>query len=131
LKVLIKNGKKKKTFTIIKYILLNIKNKSIKFKNFFLKIKKNMHLPLRLRIRIVAGRKTFIPVILLEKDQIMFILRFIFSSLKFRNEKSFKLKLLNELFDVFNNKGFSIKKKTQYNKDIKENIPNIRYLNFK
>jgi len=30
----------------------------------------------------------------------------------------------------FLNKGLSIKKQQQYNKDIKENIHNIRYLNF-
>jgi small subunit ribosomal protein S7 len=89
-----------------------------------------MHLPLKLRLRVVAGRKIYIPVILLENNEIMFILRFILSSLKFRNEKTLKVKLLNEFLDVFNNKGLSIKKKIQYNKDIKENIPNIRYLNF-
>ena len=89
-----------------------------------------MHLPLKLRLRIVAGRKTYIPVILLEKNEIMFILRFILLSLKSRSEKSFKDKLLNEFFDVFLNKGLSIKKKQQYNKDLKENIHNIRFLNF-
>jgi small subunit ribosomal protein S7 len=89
-----------------------------------------MHLPLKLRLRIVAGRKVFIPVVLVENNEITFILRFILSSLKFRNEKTIKLKLLNEFLDIFNNKGLSIKKKIQYNKDIKENIPNIRYLNF-
>jgi small subunit ribosomal protein S7 len=89
-----------------------------------------MHLPLKLRLRIVAGRKVFIPVVLIENNEITFILRFILSSLKFRNEKTIKLKLLNEFLDIFNNRGLSIKKKIQYNKDIKENIPNIRYLNF-
>jgi ribosomal protein S7 len=89
-----------------------------------------MHLPLKMRMRIVAGRKIYIPVILLEEKEIMFILRFIITSLKFRNENKFQDKLLNEFLDVFENKGLSIKKKIQYNKDLKENIPNIKYLNF-
>jgi len=130
IKILIKNGKKKKVFFIVNYIFLKIKKKVKNLKFFFLKIKKNMHLPLRLRLRIVAGRKLYIPVVLFENKEIMFILRFILLSLKSRNEKSFKDKLLNEFFDVFLNKGLSIKKQQQYNKDIKENIHNIRYLNF-
>lgn len=89
-----------------------------------------MHLPLKLRLRIVAGRKLYIPVILSENKEIMFILRFILLSLKSRSEKTFKDKFLNELFDIFFNKGLSIKRKIQYIKEIKENIHNIRYLNF-
>ena len=89
-----------------------------------------MHLPLKMRLRIVAGRKLYIPVVLMENKEIMFILRFILISLKSRTERTFKDKLLNEFFDIFFNKGLSIKKKQQYNKDIKENIHNIRYLNF-
>ena len=47
----------------------------------------------------------------------MFILRFILLSLKSRNEKTFKEKLLNEFLDIFLNKGLSIKKKgTKYGK---------------
>lgn len=130
MKILIKNGKKRKVFLILNYIFLKIKKKVKNLKFFFLKIKKNMHLPLKLRLRIVAGRKLYIPVVLFEKKEIMFILRFILLSLKNRTEKSFKDKLFNELFDVFLNKGLSIKKKQQYNKEIKENIHNIRYLNF-
>lgn len=130
IKILIKNGKKKKAFFFVNYIIFKIKKKVKNLKFFFLRIKKNMHLPLKLRLRIVAGRKTYIPVILLEKNEIMFILRFILLSLKSRSEKSFKDKLLNEFFDVFLNKGLSIKKKQQYNKDLKENIHNIRFLNF-
>lgn len=130
LKILIKHGKKKRAIFIIKFILLKLSEKRLNLNYFFFKIKKNMHLPLKLRLRIVAGKKIFIPVILLKEKQIMFILRFIFLSLKFRNEKYLKIKLLNEFLDIFNNKGLSIKKKIQYNKDIKENIPNIRYLNF-
>lgn len=130
LKVLIKEGKKKKALFFVNYIFLKIKKKVKNIKFFFLKIKKNMHLPLKLRLRIVAGRKLYIPVVLSENKEIMFILRFILLSLKSRNEKTFKDNLLNELFDIFFNKGLSIKKKIQYNKEIKENIHNIRYLNF-
>lgn len=130
IKILIKDGKKKKAFLIVNFFLLKLKEKFKNLKVFFLKIKKKMHLPLKLRLRVVAGRKIFIPVILTEEKEIMLILRFIFISLKFRSEKSLKIKLLNEFLDIFNNKGLSIKKKIQHNKDIKENIPNIRYLNF-
>ena len=130
IKVLIKEGKKKKSLFFVNYILLEIKKKVKNLKFFFLKIKKNMHLPLKLRLRIVAGRKLYIPVVLSEKKEIMFILRFILLSLKSRNEKTFKEKLLNEFLDIFLNKGLSIKKKIQYNKEIKENVHNIRYLNF-
>jgi len=89
-----------------------------------------LHLPLKLNSRIVAGKKLFIPHILKDKKEIKFIIRFIFLSLKNRNEKTFKERLLNELFDSFNNKGFTIKKKIQYNKEIKDCIPNLRYLKF-
>jgi ribosomal protein S7 len=130
LKILIKNCKKKRAISFLKFIILNIKKKYSNLNIFFFNIKNNMHLPLKLRMRIVAGRKIYIPVIISEEKEIMFILRFILSSLKYRNEKNFENKLLNELFDIFENKGLSIKKKIQYNKDIKENIPNIRYLNF-
>lgn len=130
LKILIKDGKKKKAIYFLKYIIVNLKKKFLDLKIFFLKIKNNMHLPLKMRMRIVAGRKVYIPVILYEDKEIMFILRFIFLSSKLRNEKMFENRILNELFDVFDNKGFSIKKKIQYIKDLKENIPNIRYLNY-
>ena len=130
IKILVKNGKKKKAFYFVNYIIKKIKKKVKNLRFFFLKIKKNMHLPLKMRLRIVAGRKLYIPVVLMENKEIMFILRFILISLKSRTERTFKDKLLNEFFDIFFNKGLSIKKKQQYNKDIKENIHNIRYLNF-
>lgn len=130
MKILIRDGKKLYIYNILKYVIYNLKLCVKNLKLFFFKIKKNMHLPLRLRVRIVAGRKVNVPVILNQKKEIMLIIRFIFLSLKNRNEKKFKDRLLNELLDVFNNKGITIKRKAQYIKDLKDSVPNIKYLNF-
>ncbi len=130
LKVLLKNGKKKLAENIIKFVFLGLIKKIKNLRYFFLKIQKNMHLPLKLNSKVIAGRKLYIPIILKDNKEIMFIIRFIILSLKNRNEKTFKERLLNELFDTFYNKGFSIKKKIQYNKEIKDCLPNLRYLRY-
>lgn len=89
-----------------------------------------MHLPIKLRSRTVAGKNISIPHILKKDQEDMLILRFIYLSSKNRDEKTLKERLLNELIDTFFKKGSSFKKKILYNKEIKECIPNMRYLKF-
>ena len=57
--------------------------------------------------------------------------KLIITSLKLRKERSFGDKLYNELVDTYNNKGFSIIKKMNYTKQLKDIITNIRFLNEK
>jgi len=127
---LIKHGKIINSIKIVSDVLIKINQKTSNLTFFFSKIKKNMHLPLKLRLRVVAGRKIHIPVILKEDKEIMFILRIILSSIKNRSENNLKEKIFNELLDIFNNKGLSIKRKMQFTKELHDNLPNIRFLNF-
>lgn len=130
LKILLKKGNKLKYINVLKFFLINLNKKFNDLYSFFFIIKKKMHVPLKLRLRIVAGRKVYIPVVLNESKEIFFILRIIISSLKNRNEKTFKEKIFNEFFDIYNNKGFSLKRKMQILKELHDNLPNVRFLNF-
>jgi ribosomal protein S7 len=69
-----------------------------------------------------------IPYKINENKKINLSVRIIINSLKFRNEKKLSNRLLNELIDIYNNRGISIKKRIEICKDIKLNSPNLRFL---
>lgn len=102
------------------------KKKKLNF--FFYIINKNLCVPIILRKRVVAGRKILIPTRCSFKKEINLFVRFIIKSIKIRTEKTLFDKITNELIDIYMYKGLSIKKKIQYCKDIKTNIPNLRFL---
>jgi len=95
---------------------------------FFYVLNKNLCVPVVFRKRVVAGRKILIPTRCSYKKEINLFIRFLLESLKSRTEKNLFEKLMNELFDVFSYKGVSIKKKLHYCKEVKTNIPNLRFL---
>lgn len=129
-KLILRDGKISRAEKILKFIFIGIQKRINNLKVFFFRIKKNMHLPIKLRSRTVAGKNISIPHILKKDQEDMLILRFIYLSSKNRDEKTLKERLLNELIDTFFKKGSSFKKKILYNKEIKECIPNMRYLKF-
>jgi len=89
-----------------------------------------MYLPVLLRNRVVAGRKVFIPYRVTKFTEIKYIVRLIIKISKKRSEPNLILKLTNELFDIFNNKGLSVKRRNQLCKEIKDNVPNLRFLKY-
>ena len=95
---------------------------------FFFVVNKNLCVPIVFRKRAVAGRKLLIPVRCSLGKEINIFIRFLLQALRIRTEKTLLLKIINELFDVFSYKGHSIKKKIHYCKEIKINIPNLRFL---
>lgn len=102
------------------------KKKNLDF--FFYLLNKNLCVPVIFRKRVVAGRKILIPTRAVYKKEINLFVRFMLESLKLRSEKSLYEKVLNELFDISAYKGSSIKKKLHYCREIKINIPNLRFL---
>lgn len=95
---------------------------------FFYVLNKNLCVPIIFRKRVVAGRKILIPTRCSYKKEINLFVRFILESLKTRSEKNLFHKITNELFDIYAYKGSSIKKKQHYCKEVKTNIPNLRFL---
>jgi ribosomal protein S7 len=108
--------------------LLEILKKKKKINFFFYVLNKNLCVPVILRKRVVAGRKILIPTRCSYKKEINLFIRFLLDSIKGRSEKNFFEKVVNELFDIFSYKGSSIKKKLHYCKDVKMNMPNLRFL---
>lgn len=131
LKALIRNGKYNLYYNLINKIIYNL---LLKFKNlnkFFKKIEQNLCVPIRIIKKKIAGRYLLIPFYIKEKKYIKYSIRIIIKSLKLRTEKHLYLKVYNELLDIYNNKGISIKNKIDLCKEFKKNISNIRLLKFK
>lgn len=116
-----------KAYSLVNKVLLNIKKKK-KLNFFFYILNRNLCVPVILRKRVVAGRKVLIPTRCEHKKEVNLFLRFILKSIKTRSEKTLFDKVLNELFDIYYKKGSSIKKRSNYCKEIKTNMPNLRYL---
>ena len=127
-KLILKHGKKNKALIFVNKVLLEILKRKKNLNFFFYVLNKNLCVPVILRKRVVAGRKILIPTRCGYKKEINLFIRFLLDSLKNRSEKNLFEKLLNELFDIFSYKGSSIKKKLQYCKEVKTNIPNLRFL---
>jgi ribosomal protein S7 len=108
--------------------LLEILKRKKNLNFFFYVLNKNLCVPVIFRKRVVAGRKILIPTRCGYKKEINLFVRFLIESLKTRSEKNLFEKTISELFDVFSYKGSSIKKKMHYCKEIKSNIPNLRFL---
>lgn len=89
-----------------------------------------MYLPVLLRNRVVAGRKVYIPYRVTKFTEIKYIVRLILKIIKNRPENNLITKITNELFDIFHNKGLSIKRRNQLCKEIKDNVPNLRFLKY-
>lgn len=127
-KLILKYGKKNKALTLINKVILEIVKRKKNLNFFFFLVNKNLCVPVILRKRVVAGRKILIPTRCVYKKEINLFVRFLLDSLKTRSEKTLYDKIINELFDVFSYKGSSIKKKLHYCKEVKINIPNLRFL---
>jgi len=97
---------------------------------FFKVIMKNCYLPVILRVRVVAGRKILIPSRVSKENEIKFLFRFILKSLKERSERSLEKRIEQEFIDIYKNKGITLRRRGLLYKDIKENIPNLRFLRF-
>jgi ribosomal protein S7 len=76
----------------------------------------------------VAGKVVKIPVFLSQKKKIWFNARFIFQSLKEKSELTFLDKLINELLQIVKKKGNTLKKYSDFQKDIKLLLPNNRFI---
>jgi len=127
-KLILKNGKKNKALIFVNKILLEILKRKKNLNFFFYVLNKNLCVPVIFRKRVVAGRKILIPTRCGYKKEINLFIRFLLVSLKSRSEKNLFEKIINELFDIFSYKGGSIKKKLHYCKEVKTNIPNLRFL---
>lgn len=90
-----------------------------------------MYLPVILRFRIVAGRKVYIPLRVEKSKELVYAIRLILKSLIKRNETQFHKRLIAELFDVYNNRGLSIKRRLELCNEITVNIPNFRFLKYR
>lgn len=126
--MILKSGKKNKALTLVNKILLEILKRKKNLNFFFYVLNKNLCVPVIFRKRVVAGRKILIPTRCGYKKEINLFIRFLLESIKSRSEKSLFEKIMNELFDAFSYKGSSIKKKLHYCKEVKTNIPNLRFL---
>lgn len=127
-KLFLKCGKKIKALSLVNCLLLELLNKKKNLNFFFFILNRNLCVPVILRKRVVAGRKILIPTRCSFKKEINLFVRFILQSLIFRSEKSLFEKITNELMDVYLYKGSSVKRKIQYCKEVKSNIPNLRFL---
>jgi len=125
---LLKNGKKKKALFFVNTILLELIKRKKNLNFFFFVLNKNLCVPVVFRRRAVAGRKLLIPTRCSFSKEINLFIRFLLQSIEARTEKNLIQKIINELFDIFSYKGLSIKKKIHYCKEIKTNIPNLRFL---
>jgi len=128
LKILVKKGNYIKYLNILYKILYNILIEYKDINKFFIIIDKNICLPINFIKKRIAGKNIMIPYKINENKKINLSVRIIINSLKFRNEKKLSNRLLNELIDIYNNRGISIKKRIEICKDIKLNSPNLRFL---
>jgi small subunit ribosomal protein S7 len=122
------NGKRNKALFLVNNVLLELIKRKENINFFFYILNKNLCVPVILRKRAVAGRKILIPTRCSYGKEINLFIRFLVQSLKMRSEKSLFEKLINELFDIFYYKGSSVKKKINYCREIKVNMPNLRFL---
>jgi len=113
---------------LVNSLLLELLNKKKKLNFFFFILNRNLCVPIILRKRVVAGRKILIPTRCTYKKEVNFFIRFILQSLKTRTEKTLFEKITNELIDIYFYRGSSVKRKVQYCKEVKTNIPNLRFL---
>jgi small subunit ribosomal protein S7 len=127
-KLLLTNGKRNKALFLVNNVLLELIKRKENINFFFYILNKNLCVPVILRKRAVAGRKILIPTRCSYGKEINLFIRFLIQSLKMRSEKSLFEKLINELFDIFYYKGSSVKKKINYCREIKVNMPNLRFL---
>jgi ribosomal protein S7 len=127
-KLILKSGEKNHAMYFVNKVLLELVKLKKNLNFFFFVLNKNLCVPVIFRKRVVAGRKILIPTRCGYKKEINLFIRFLLDSLKTRSEKNFFEKLINELFDIFVYKGLSIKKKMHYCKEVKVNIPNLRFL---
>jgi small subunit ribosomal protein S7 len=127
-KLLLINGKRNKALFLVNNVLLELIKRKENINFFFYILNKNLCVPVILRKRAVAGRKILIPTRCSYGKEINLFIRFLVQSLKMRSEKSLFEKLINELFDIFYYKGSSVKKKINYCREIKVNMPNLRFL---
>jgi ribosomal protein S7 len=127
LRILQRNGKALKTRSIILKILLKIINNRLNVNNFFSKITEHLYLPIYFRKKVISGRKILLPVPLHNDKTTVFCVRLILSSIKVSNE-CLSDRIFNEMFDVYKNIGVTIKKRIKLCKDIKDNMPNLRFL---
>lgn len=127
-KLLLKNGKRNRALFFVNNILLELVKRKKKLNFFFFILNKNLCVPIVFRKRAVAGRKLLIPTRCNYNKEINLFVRFLIQALKSRTEKSLFDRLINELFDIFDYKGLAIKKKIHYCKEVKVNMPNLRFL---
>lgn len=127
-KLILKYGKKNKALVFVNKLLLEILKRKKNLNFFFYILNKNLCVPVIFRKRVVAGRKILIPTRCGYKKEINLFVRFLLEAIKNRSEKNLFEKVINELFDIFSYKGSSIKKKLHYCKEVKTNIPNLRFL---
>ena len=114
----------------IEQVLLKIKRKYNLFE-FFSIIEKNLTIVFHTFKKKIAGKNLSIPIGLNHYKRVNAMSKLIIISLKLRSEKTFSDKLYNELIDVYHNRGFSINKRINYTKQLKDLITNIRFLNEK
>lgn len=101
-------------------------NKNLYF--FFKKIENHLYMPLKFINKIIAGRKVLIPYRIKKHKEIRYIIKFIIKNLEQRTEKKIIDRLYLELIDIYKKKGISINKHIQFCKELKENLPNVRFL---
>ena len=108
-------------------IFLNLKKNFGSLDNFFNRIGYNLLIRMFCYVKKIGGKKVLIPHILKSKDSIPYSVKLIIKSIKGRSEKNLKNRLENELIDVYNNTGLSIKKKIDMYNIIESNYTNIRF----
>lgn len=123
------HGNSTKYKIIMRNVIAKLKlNINVSIDNFILVILNNLKLPFRLVKRQVAGKKLWIPYRISSNRIIVSSLRLIVSVLHKRKESSIEEKLYNELMDIFNNQGHSLKLREDLCKEINTNIANLRFI---
>lgn len=131
LKALIRNGKYNLYYRLMNKVIHDL---LLKFKNlneFFSVIEDNLCVPIRMIKKKIAGRYLLIPFYIKGKKYIKYSIQIIMKSLKLRTEQQLYLKIYNELLDIYNNKGISVKNKINLCNEFKTNAANLRLLKFK
>ena len=126
-------GNFSKVETVLYNVLINLKIQNYDFITFFNTIIFKLRPFIGIRVTKFYRRKILYPV-LLSKDRSFFLLfNWLKESVKSRVEFKLEDRILNELIDIFNNKGLTLKKKELFNSQIFENKPYLwrRYFNYK
>ena len=127
IQLLIRKGKKQRIILSLEKIFINIKKIYGCLNTFFKQIETNIFIRMFCYIKKVGGKKLLIPHILKSKDSIPYSVKLIVRSINSRTERKFQERIQNELIDVYNNKGLSIKKKNDMYRLIEANYTNIRF----